>query len=114
SIYARDILALREGAPPAVDLAAERRNGDFVRGEIRSGTLSAVHDVSDGGIAATVAEMAIASGIGARIEPPADLPLHAWAFAEDQARYVVTLPEADADAMLARAAAAGVPAARIG
>ena len=116
SIYLRDIAGLRDdaSAPPPVDLALERRNGDFVREEIRAGNLTAVHDVSDGGILVAAAEMAMAGGIGASLKPQTDLPLHCWAFAEDQARYLVTLPEADAGALLARAAQAGVPAARLG
>ena len=114
SIYARDIAALKDGAPPPVDLAVERRNGDFIRNEIRSGAFTAVHDVSDGGLFVAVAEMAIAGGIGARVEAPKELPLHAWAFGEDQARYVVTLPEAMVKGLLERAAGAGIPAARIG
>ncbi len=114
SIYLRDVLARREGAPPPVDLAIERRNGDFVRAEIRAEGLTAVHDVSDGGLFLALAEMAMAGGIGAKIEAPGDLPLHAWAFGEDQARYVVTLPETMVKDLLARAAKAGVPAVRIG
>ena len=114
SIYLRDILARREGSPPPVDLAIERRNGDFVRAEIRSEAFTAVHDVSDGGLYLALAEMAMASGIGAKVDAPKDIPLHAWAFGEDQGRYVVTLPEAAAKGLLDRATKAGVPAARIG
>jgi len=50
SVYLRDICAREEGAPPPVDLAAEKRNGDVVRGMIHAGTATAVHDVSDGGL----------------------------------------------------------------
>ncbi len=50
SVYLRDICGREEGAPPPVDLAAERRHGDFVRGLIRDGVVTAVHDVSDGGL----------------------------------------------------------------
>ncbi|MGB3810168.1 MAG: phosphoribosylformylglycinamidine synthase subunit PurL [Parvibaculum sp.] len=115
SIYARDIVGRRAAdAPPPVDLAVERRNGDFIRDEIRAGSLTAVHDVSDGGIFVTLAEMAMAGQIGATVEAPRDLPLHAWAFGEDQARYIVTLPEAMANSLVERAARAGVPAQRIG
>ncbi len=114
SIYLRDILARREGSPPPVDLAIERRNGDFVRSEIRAEALTAVHDVSDGGLYLALAEMAMAGGIGARVEAPKDIPLHAWAFGEDQGRYVVTLPEASVKGFLERAAKSGVPAVRIG
>ena len=56
-----------EGAPPPVDLAAEKRNGDFVRQLIRSGQVDTVHDCSDGGLALALAEMAMAGGIGAAI-----------------------------------------------
>ncbi len=116
SIYLRDIAGRKDdrSAPPPVDLAVERRNGDFIRTEIRAGGLSAVHDVSDGGILAALAEMAIASGIGAAVTPEAGLPLHAWAFGEDQARYLVTMPAKGAESFIARAAKAGVPALRIG
>src|SRR5690606_17473182 len=116
SIYLRDIVgnADDKSAPPPVDLAVERRNGDFIRAEIRSGNLTAVHDLSDGGVLAAIAEMAMAGGIGAALAPETALPLHVWAFAEDQARYAVTLPESAAAAFLDRAAKAGVPAARIG
>ncbi|PKQ07683.1 MAG: phosphoribosylformylglycinamidine synthase subunit PurL [Alphaproteobacteria bacterium HGW-Alphaproteobacteria-11] len=116
SIYLRDIAGRKDdrSAPPPVDLAVERRNGDFIRTEIRAGGLSAVHDVSDGGILVALAEMAIASGIGASIAPEAGLPLHAWAFGEDQARYLVTMPASAAESFIARATKAGVPALRIG
>ncbi|MBX3494303.1 MAG: phosphoribosylformylglycinamidine synthase subunit PurL, partial [Parvibaculum sp.] len=116
SIYLRDIAGRKDdrSAPPPVDLAVERRNGDFIRAEIRAGGLSAVHDVSDGGILVALAEMAIASGIGASVTPEGGLPLHAWAFGEDQARYLVTMPANGAESFIARAAKAGVPALRIG
>ncbi len=67
SVYLRDICGREEGAPPPVDLAAEKRNGDVVRGMIHAGTATAVHDVSDGGLLIALAEMAIASGIGAQL-----------------------------------------------
>lgn len=115
SIFMRDIAGKADtSAPPPVDLAVERRNGDFIRAEIRSDSLTAVHDLSDGGVFVGVAEMAMAGGIGATLKPETALPLHVWGFAEDQARYLVTLPESAAAAFLDRAAKAGVPAARIG
>ena len=61
-IYLRDICGREEGAPPPVDLAAERRNGDFVRALIRDGLVTAAHDLSDGGLAVALAEMAMAVG----------------------------------------------------
>ena len=109
----RDVSNHDGGPPPPVDLKAERRNGDFVRGLIEKGAVTAVHDLSDGGLLVAVAEMALAGGIGAEIAPPdGAVPRHAWLFGEDQARYLVTA--ADPAALLKAAQAAGVPAAVIG
>ena len=113
SIYLREIEGREEGAPPPVDLALEKKNGDFVRGLITTGKVTACHDVSDGGLAVALAEMALgARGLGADVTPLDTLPAHGWAFGEDQARYVVTA--ADAGSILEAAAHSGVPAAVIG
>ena len=109
SLYARLLLGGDYGPPPPVDLAAERRHGEFVRGVIRAGRAACCHDVSDGGIYVCVAEMALAGGIGAALGGPGDA---AWLFGEDQGRYVVAAPEAGP--VLSAARAAGVPAAAIG
>src|ERR1700760_3177969 len=115
SVYLRDVCGREEGAPPPVDLAAEKRNGDVVRGMIRSGTATAVHDVSDGGLLVALAEMAIASGIGAQLlAAPAAIVPHAFWFGEDQARYVVTVPAEEAGLVLAKKKGAGGPCLRIG
>ena len=112
SVYSRDLCGREEGAPPPVDLAAERRRGDLVSGLIRDGLITAAHDVSDGGLLVAVAEMAIASGIGAVLEAPAGIPAHAFWFGEDQARYVVTTKQSQP--VLERAKAAGVPVIPLG
>jgi phosphoribosylformylglycinamidine synthase subunit PurL len=115
SIYLRDICGREEGAPPPVDLAAERRNGDFVRGLITGRRVSAVHDCSDGGLLVALAEMAVAGGVGASLEAlPGDIPAHAFLFGEDQGRYVVTAAEQAFAAIAADAKAAGVPLRRLG
>ena len=112
SIWLREIADAEDGPPPPVDLAAERRNGDFVRGLIAGGKVSAVHDCADGGMLVAVAEMALAGNIGATLEPDSALPLHAWAYGEDQARYVVT--SANGADVVEAARAAGVPVSVIG
>ena len=115
SVYLRDICGREEGAPPPVDLAAEKRNGDCVRGMIHAGTATAVHDLSDGGLLIALAEMAMASGIGARLlAAPTALVPHAYWFGEDQARYLVTVPEAEAGRVLAKMRGCEVPCVRIG
>ncbi len=115
SIYLREILGREEGAPPPVDLAEERKVGDLVRGLIRSGAFTACHDISDGGLAVALAEMAMAGGIGATIALPGEAGTpHGALFGEDQARYVVTADPATSGSILAAAAAAGVDAALLG
>ena len=84
-----------------------------MRDLIGRGLAAACHDVSDGGVLVAVAEMALAGGTGAWLEVPEDGPApFAWAFGEDQGRYVLVTGEPDA--VLAAPAAAGVPAAAIG
>jgi phosphoribosylformylglycinamidine synthase len=113
SLYLREILGREEGAPPPVDLAAERRNGDFVRDLISRAQVSSVHDLSDGGLAVAVAEMAMAGKIGATVcAPGGDAPQN-W-FGEDQGRYLLAVSADKAEALLSAAKAAGVPAAVIG
>jgi phosphoribosylformylglycinamidine synthase len=115
SVYLREIEGREEGAPPPVDLVAERRNGDFVRSQIDAGKITACHDVSDGGTLVAVAEMAMASGIGARLEGrPKESPNHAYWFGEDQSRYVLTIREADTAEFEKVSRAAGVAVRRLG
>ncbi|HSP25813.1 MAG TPA: AIR synthase-related protein, partial [Saliniramus sp.] len=113
--YLATICGREEGAPPPVDLAAERRNGELVRGLIVEGRLDTVHDCSDGGLAVALAEMAMAGRIGAEIAVlPGGIPAHGALFGEDQARYVLAVPASDAEDILARAKVAGVPALKLG
>jgi phosphoribosylformylglycinamidine synthase len=109
SLYLREVFGQEIGAPPAVDLAVERRNGDFVRGLIRDGKVAACHDLSDGGLLVAAAEMAMAAGIGAVLDLPEDPAL---LFGEDQGRYI--LATLTPEAVVTAAEAAGVPVARIG
>ena len=115
SMYLWQVCGREEGAPPPVDLVAERRNGDNVRALILSGHLNACHDLSDGGLATALAEMAMAGCMGAKIDAaPAGVPAHAYWFGEDQARYLVTCAPQDAQGVLDALAGAGAPAAKIG
>ena len=91
SLYLREIAGREEGRPPPVDLDRERKIGDFVRGEIGRGVITSCHDISDGGLLVALAEMALAANIGITITAAGGtLSDHAWAFGEDQARYLVT------------------------
>jgi phosphoribosylformylglycinamidine synthase len=106
SIYAQT-MNLGGHAPP-VDLALEKKNGDFVRSLITDGTVRAAHDLSDGGLACAAAEMALAADVGASLGYQGDLTDAAFLFAEDQARYLVALPSSKLDALDQRARAASV------
>jgi len=91
SIYLREISKIEHGPPPPVDLSVERRNGDCVRSLIDDSLLTACHDLSDGGLLVGLAEMVMASNIGASIhDVSGDIALLQWAYGEDQARYLVT------------------------
>jgi phosphoribosylformylglycinamidine synthase len=103
-----------DGAPPPVDLAVEKRHGDFVRGLILDGRVSASHDIQDGGLAVSLAEMAMAGGVGATIETLPQGPAHAVMFGEDQGRYILAVREIETAGVLDAAAKAGVPALRLG
>ncbi|MEZ0281912.1 phosphoribosylformylglycinamidine synthase subunit PurL [Methyloceanibacter sp.] len=115
SLYQELAAGRYEGAPPHVDLEAERRVGDFVRGLIRKARVSAVHDISDGGLLVAVAEMALAGGLGVELDAaPAGAPAHAVWFGEDQGRYVAAAGSEEAARILREAKEVGIPARRVG
>jgi phosphoribosylformylglycinamidine synthase II len=116
SLWLRELHGREEGPPPAVDLKLELYNGETVRQLIGDGDVSAVHDVSDGGLLVALAEMAMASGLGVALEVELDA---AQAFGEDQSRYVVTTPAdvvlegATRLGLVGGASVAGVPVATL-
>ncbi|KIL98574.1 Phosphoribosylformylglycinamidine synthase synthetase subunit [Paramagnetospirillum magnetotacticum MS-1] len=106
SLYLREIAKREDGAPPPVALHRERRAGELVRQLIGDGLVLACHDVSDGGLLVAVAEMAMASEdkIGAKLDAPHNLALHAWCFGEDQGRYILEVSDNDLASVLEEAA----------
>ncbi|MFN3607274.1 MAG: AIR synthase-related protein, partial [Cypionkella sp.] len=101
-----EAFGIETGDAPPVDLTAERAHGDFIlsaRKHIRACT-----DLSDGGLALAAFEMASGAGLGIALQS-ADI---AQLYGEDQARYIIAT--SNAPALLAQAAAAGVPAAVVG
>ncbi|HCM83199.1 MAG TPA: phosphoribosylformylglycinamidine synthase subunit PurL, partial [Rhodospirillaceae bacterium] len=111
TIYLREVHGKEEGAPPPVDLAVERKNGDAVRELILNSKITACHDIAEGGLLVTIAEMAMSKNIGAELNITADA---ATCFGEDQARYVITCPAANADKVISTLKSAGVEAQQIG
>ena len=114
SLWLRELHGREDGPPPPVDLAAERRTGDYVRTGIEQGWITAAHDISDGGIAVALAEMALAGDIGALIDGPAAFGLAGDFFAEDQGLYLVTVDDHALLGFLAGAKACGIACEPIG
>ncbi len=112
SIYLREVLGREDGAPPPVNLALERKTGDFVRDMIETGRLTCVHDLSDGGLIGAVADMALASDCGVELHPTSPDHAHIFLFGEDQARYLVAVP--NPVEILAAAQEAGLHASVVG
>jgi phosphoribosylformylglycinamidine synthase len=112
SIYLREVLGREDGAPPPVDLALERRTGDFVRGLIKSRQVTVVHDLSDGGLIVAAADMALASNVGLTLDATSPDNAHPFLFGEDQARYLIAT--ADPESLLKDAADAGLHASVVG
>ncbi len=96
------------GDAPPVDLAAEKKNGDFVRAQRKN--ITAASDLSDGGLALAAFEMAEAAGTGITLIPGDTSAL----FGEDQARYLLAVRESAAAEIEAAAITAGVAVTRIG
>ena len=112
SIYLREVLGREDGAPPPVDLALERKTGDFVREQIEAGALTCVHDLSDGGLIGAAADIALASDCGVELDATSAAHAHILLFGEDQARYLVAV--ADPSGIIAAAQTAGLHASVVG
>ncbi|MFP1644441.1 phosphoribosylformylglycinamidine synthase subunit PurL [Pontitalea aquivivens] len=108
SALACEAFGIEEGDAPPVDLATERRNGEFLRANRK--LVKAASDLSDGGLALAAFEMAEAAGIGITL----DAGDTGFLFGEDQARYLVAVAASDLAALTAAAKAAGVPVALAG
>jgi phosphoribosylformylglycinamidine synthase subunit PurL len=115
SLYWQLLVHRDDGAPPPVDLAAERRTGEFLLRQIAESRVLACHDLADGGLAVAAAEMCLASRLGAALSVPGDVASVAgWWFGEDQGRYLLAVPPAQAGELLRAAAAAGILAREVG
>ena len=115
SIYLREILSSENGAPPPVDLEAEKLYGDYVRKLIRMRRVNAVHDLSDGGLAIAACEMAFTNNIGVSLASPPNMTKHhAWLFGEDQARYLLAVDEYSVNPIISTAKDKGMAAQIVG
>ena len=114
SIYLSEIASSEEGAPPPVNLATEKLNGDYIRKLIRNRRVNAVHDCSDGGLAVTACEMAFTSNIGVHLSAATSGTTHGWLFGEDQARYLVAVEKNSVNPVLSTAHSKGIAAQIVG
>jgi phosphoribosylformylglycinamidine synthase len=119
SEWAAVVHGLRGGRPPHADLDAAVALHGFVIDLVASRSVRGIHDVSDGGLACAIAEMAIAGKTGATIDL-ATIPTRGGCsaaevlFAESTSRVIVSLDALDADAIVAAAASLAIPAAVVG
>ena len=87
-----DVIGDKEGPPPQINLKEEKKNGLFVSDLIKGKLVNAVHDISHGGIIVTLAEMCMASNIGAKIKVSgSNSHKIKYLFSEDQARYLIEI-----------------------
>jgi phosphoribosylformylglycinamidine synthase subunit PurL len=126
SEYSKSVASIVSGEPPAIDLAAEKRLIDCLVALASDGSVQSAHDVSDGGIAVTLAESCFAAAVppvGARHAVPvlgvsvnlgADGPAEFALFHERGARCVVSVFPTKLAAVLATARQYGVGACEIG
>jgi phosphoribosylformylglycinamidine synthase len=102
------------GLPPVVDLQRERVLSEVLVAASIDGTIAAAHDISDGGIAITLTEMAMKSGIGVKVSVPSDLNPFIFCFAESTGRAIAVVTAAHEAAFVASCSAVGLPTTRLG
>ncbi len=105
-----EVFNREEGDAPQVDLTAERKAGEVVRAAKAANLISAAHDLSDGGLALAICDMALAANIGIKISGEGA----GWFYGEDQARYILACSAGQSDELLAFLQNASVPATIIG
>jgi phosphoribosylformylglycinamidine synthase len=114
SEWAHAIHAHLGGMPPALDLSAEKALAEILVTGSRNELFSAAHDVSEGGIAQSLAEMAMRSGVGARLEIPTGLDAFTFLWSESATRAVVIIPQNREQEFLGMCESASVPVTKIG
>ena len=98
SEFFKEVVGIKDGPPPDVNLFNEKNNGLLVQKLISKKLLSAVHDVSSGGILVALSEMCISGRVGAKIKiPENNIDLHKYLFGEDQSRYLIEVNEKNKD-----------------
>ena len=94
------VLGIDGGVAPKVELEREKKNAEGILKAIELGLVKAVHDVSKGGIAVALTEMALAGGVGfevdiSKVPVEGELSPVEVLFSESQARFIVSFNEED-------------------
>ncbi|MFC4303024.1 phosphoribosylformylglycinamidine synthase subunit PurL [Cohnella boryungensis] len=105
---------ITEGRPPELDLAIEKKLQQTVLGAIQEGLVASAHDLSEGGLAAGLAEAGFGRGLGADVTFETNLRPDLALFSESQSRILLTAKPEAADRLAAFVEAAGVPLQRLG
>jgi phosphoribosylformylglycinamidine synthase len=114
SEYLYNLLGIKNTPAPYFDLEEEFALHQFLKHMIQNNLINAAHDISDGGLWVTLAEMGMSSKLGFDIETPLEFRKDAFLFGESQSRVVVTVPERDKDAFLDFVLEKKVPAMLLG
>ena len=107
------------GTPPQVDLVTEKTLGEILINASRDGMIDAAHDLSEGGLAAGLAEMSLRFGVGARVALDGvcerdGVDAFTALFSESQSRAIVALPRSEEIRFTDMTSARGFAAIRIG
>ena len=102
------------GLPPKVDLQREKLLSEILVAASRDGMITAAHDISDGGFAIAIAEMAMRADTGARLWVPDNIDPFIFLYAESTGRAVVVIPRSEELRFTEMCAARGLPAERVG
>ncbi|NLO87182.1 MAG: phosphoribosylformylglycinamidine synthase subunit PurL [Firmicutes bacterium] len=102
------------GPVPRVNLDLEARLCRLLPRAVAAGLVKAAHDVSDGGLAVTVAEMALAAGAGLKLSLPWPGRPDFWLFSESPGAVAVAVEPGDLAAFRELAREHGVPVAELG
>ncbi|WP_019006559.1 phosphoribosylformylglycinamidine synthase subunit PurL [Cohnella laeviribosi] len=108
------IHGVTEGRPPELDLAAEKKLHGAILGAIRQGLVASAHDLSEGGLAAALAEACFGRGLGASVDFQSNLRPDIALFSESQSRALLSARPERADELAAWLDSQGVPAQRLG
>ena len=92
SIFAREILNIKNGPPPEINLFNEKNNGETVLNLIQKKLIMSAHDISLGGIMVAIAKMCIKAKKGIKLKKTNQLiNQFQYLFSEDQGRYIVEI-----------------------